>query len=126
MGKIGIDRLAEELGDLLDDYAEEVAEAVKDSAKARAAQVKKDIKQNSPKDTGEYAKGWAFKTIKDDKEVICAVVYNKKKPQLAHLLEFGHAKQNGGRVEGYPHIGPAEQKAVKAFVDDIKKAVEGK
>lgn len=126
MGKIGINRLAEELGDLLDDYAEEVAEAVKDSAKARAAQVKKEIKQNSPKDTGEYAKGWSVTTIKEGKEAIGAVVHNKKEPQLAHLLEFGHAKQNGGRVEGHPHIGPAEQKAVKAFLDDIKKAVGGK
>ena len=125
MKKIGIDSLADALGDLLNDYAEEVTEAVKTSAKDIAKECKADIKKASPRNTGEYAKGWGYTTIKENKQVIGIAVHNKKEPQLTHLLEKGHAKVNGGRVEGKPHIGPAEQKAVKKFVDEIKKAAKG-
>ena len=125
MKKIGIDSLADALGDLLSDYGEEVTEAVKTAAKDGGKECKEDIKNASPRNTGEYASGWGYTTVKENKQVIGVVIHNKKKPQLTHLLEHGHAKVNGGRVEGTPHIGPAEQKAVKIFVNDIKKAVKG-
>ena len=73
-----------------------IEEAVKENARALAA----DLRETSPKDTGQYAKGWTTRKEGPGRYV----VYNKKKPQHTNLLEHGHAKAGGGRVEGIPHI----------------------
>ena len=48
---------------------------------------------NSPKDTGDYKKGWRIKQDKARKSII---VHNATDYQLTHLLEHGHVKRNGG------------------------------
>lgn len=50
-------------------------------------------------------------------------VHNKTDYQLTHLLEDGYAKVNGGRVEGKPHIGPAEQHAEEKLLKKVKVVV---
>ena len=45
-------------------------------------------------------------------------------PWLPHLLEHGHAKRDGGRVEAKPHIASAEAKAEEQLLKDIKQALE--
>lgn len=52
-------------------------------------------------------------------------IHNKTDYQLTHLLEKGHAKRNGGRVNPEVHIRPNEERAVKEFESRIKGAIEG-
>jgi hypothetical protein len=80
----------------------------------------KDLRETSPKDTGEYAKGWAYRQEAPGSYR----VYNKKKPQLTHLLEHGHAKRGGGRVEGRPHIKPAVDRHIPQFEKKVHTIVE--
>jgi hypothetical protein len=87
-------------------YTEEVGAAIEEAVKETAQALAADLRETSPKDTGEYAKGWTARKEGPGKYV----VYNKKKPQLTHLLEHGHAKAGGGRVEGRPHIKPAKER----------------
>jgi hypothetical protein len=101
---IKIDDLAGEIVLAVRTYTEEVGAAIEEAVKETAQALAADLRETSPKNTGEYAKGWAARKEGPGRYV----VYNKKKPQLTHLLEHGHAKAGGGRVEGRPHIKPAE------------------
>ena len=56
---------------------------------------------------------------------IGVTVYSPSHYMLAHLLENGHAKRNGGRVTGERHIGPAEEHAKEQLIGDIEKALKG-
>ncbi len=51
--------------------------------------------------------------------ILTKTIHNRT-PGLTHLLEDGHAKQNGGRVEGRKHIAPVEKKAIQSFEDKLR------
>lgn len=89
-------------------YDKKVAKAVQRETHKVANETAEELRQNSPRNTGKYASGWAVKKDGDGYRV-----YNKISPQLTHLLENGHAKVNGGRVPPVKiHIRPAEQNAI--------------
>ena len=91
---------------------------MKEAAKEIAKDTVKELKAASPVGSGtggHYKDGWASKVEAETPVAIGIRVYNKKKPWLTHLLEKGHAKRGGGRVEGIPHIAPAEQHAMEEY-----------
>lgn len=124
MSGIKIDALGTEIAKLMEEYASEVAADTKAEAKAVAKETVKKLKQTSPEGPGSrkghYKDGWASKVESENAVSIGIRIYNKKKPGLTHLLEKGHAKRGGGRVEGIPHIGPAEQNAVENYEKRLK------
>ena len=104
-----IDNLADEIMTCLQEYAELADDAMKKAVKKTATSVKKEISANAPKDTGAYSKSWTTKKVNENSHSLQMTVHSKSHYQLAHLLEKGHAKRNGGRVQGKPHIAPAEE-----------------
>lgn len=121
--KIPLRELEVEIMKSLSDYADGVREGVKEEIIDTAKEMVSTLKRTSPKDTGAYARGWTQKTEYESDESIRVRVYNKAKPQLTHLLENGHAKVNGGRVDGKPHIRPAEQEAEKRLGQKVREVV---
>lgn len=117
---IRIDDLAAVVMDELRAYSDEVAEAMKDSVKEESKECAAQIKESAPKKTGKYRKGWKSKVNYESKTDIRTQVYNSTSPQITHLLEYGHAKRGGGRVEGKPHIRPAEEQLDEKLEGKIK------
>ena len=104
--EINIDQFAIEVMQELDAYREDVQEAVEKAVKETAKQTAAELRSISPEgDTGEYAKHWSYKRDKNlsGRHRYDMVVYSKKPEyRITHLLEKGHAKRNGGRVNGIP------------------------
>lgn len=126
MVKIGIDELADTVAEALAEYRDDVAEDLKESVKETAKVTVEELKKTSPKDTGDYAKGWRGTTAFESDSDIRVQVHNKTDYQLTHLLEDGFAHVAGGRVEGQPHIGPAADMAAELLEKDVQIRIGGR
>lgn len=118
---IRIDQLADTVMKGLEDYAKLAASDLKTDVQKAGKKVKEQIESTAPKDTGKYAKSWAVKKVKETSDSIEVVVHSKTRYQLTHLLEFGHAKRNGGRVAARPHIAAAEQAGMEQLQREIER-----
>lgn len=122
MSKVNINGISKEFAKILSDYKAEVEEGISIAGDKVAKKTVSNLRKNSPKrkkNGGVYAKGWRVSTIKGKR-----IIHNKTKYQLTHLLENGHAKVNGGKVDGIPHIKPAEEEAIKEYVSEVKKVIK--
>ncbi|MBO5638758.1 MAG: HK97 gp10 family phage protein [Oscillospiraceae bacterium] len=119
---VPIGQMAEKISDMLQEYADLAADEMKSAVKKAGETTKKDIRNTAP-GSGKYAKSWRSKTTKESASSLQVTVYSPSRYRIAHLLEHGHAKRGGGRVEGRPHIAPAEQHAEEELVRDISKAL---
>ena len=125
MANINIDQLAAEIARGLAEYSQDVVEKVNVSSEKVGKAAVKKLKQTSPKKTGEYAKSWTMKTEKEIGQPHRRIIHAKAPHyRLTHLLEHGHAKVGGGRVEGKPHIRPAEEMVIKEFVAEVEEAIK--
>ena len=122
--RVKIDNMAAEIMKGLDEYAKLTTSDLKSAVRQAGTNVKKDIQANAPKKTGAYSKSWSVKATKETSNSLELTVYSPKKYQLAHLLEFGHAKRGGGRTKAQPHIAPAEEAAIKQLESDIERALK--
>lgn len=121
---ISIDQLAAEIAEGLADYSQEVVEKVNISSDKVGKAAVKQLKQTSPKDSGDYAKSWAVKTEPEVGQPHKRIVHVKAPHyRLTHLLEYGHAKKGGGRVSGKPHIRPAEEQVIRDFTAEVEEAI---
>lgn len=125
---VTISNLAAEIVQAVKEYTEDVAEAIEKELNETSKNVLQDVIDHSPEKSGEYKKGWRRTKSETDSGEVRYIIHQKKKPQLVHLLEFGHAKADGGRVEAKPtnggHIRPAYERHVPAMYERIKRIIE--
>lgn len=122
--RVTIDGMAAAIMEGLQEYADLATDDMKAAVRKAGNTVKKDIQANAPKRTGAYSKSWAVKTTKETSNALELTVHSKNKYQLAHLLEFGHAKRGGGRTKAQAHIAPAEEAGEKQLEQDIERALQ--
>lgn len=124
--KTAIDKLAEDIGKILDEYQDDikgnVTEIVTESAKKGAQALRRASKQATKAHTGNYAEGWTSQVYKGRLSTE-AVIYNNH-PALPHLLEHGHVTRNGtGRTysptPAHEHIAPISDQIVETFTREV-------
>ena len=125
VNKVSVSELADAVMEGLVEYAELATEDMKAAVKKAGQTVRKEIQAGAPVKTGAYKKSWAVKTTRETSNFMEVTVHSRNRYQVAHLLEFGHAKRGGGRVSGKPHIAPAEEKGIRQLEEEIRKALEG-
>jgi hypothetical protein len=125
MANINIDQLAAEIAKGLAEYSQDVVERVNASSERIGKEAVKRLKQISPKRYGNYAKSWTMKTEKAIGQPHTRIIHAKAPHyRLTHLLDYGHAKVGGGRVEGIPHIRPAEEEVIREFTAAVEEAIK--
>ena len=123
--KISISQLSAAVMEAVREYADTATEEVKQAVTETGDTVRDEIRRNAPKDTGRYARSWTVKKTKETSQSLTVTVNSKDNYQLAHLLEFGHAKRGGGRVAAQPHIAQAEEHGIEQLEEKLRKALEG-
>lgn len=121
--KVSIDQMASVIMDGLKEYADLATDDLKAAVKKTGNEVRKQIQSTAPKASGKYSKSWSVKTTKESSNSMEVTVYSRNRYQLAHLLEFGHAKRGGGRVAARPHIAAAEQAGIESFEQAIERSL---
>ena len=121
--------LSSAVADLLDQYGEEIeaelAETIEELAEEgvrRLQSVNSFSAKGNP--TGAYARSWTQEETQQTRTTRARTIYNADHYQLPHLLEFGHAKANGGRVQGYAHIAPVNSWIESQIVEQFKRRAE--
>lgn len=124
MANVTIDQLANEITRAVLEYTEDVSQAIDRKVNEVANQVLQEVKGSHPYTdrSGEYTKGFK-KSNHDEYGKTRRVIWNKKYYRLVHLLEFGHAKVKGGRVQAFPHLRPAYDKYGAQLPDHIKRII---
>lgn len=116
--------LAKAIGDALYEYSDEVVKATNEVLKETAKEAVDELKTagDFQDKSGDYRKGWSAKTEAATLGIRKQIVYNKKHYRLTHLLEYGHAKANGGRTRAFPHIATVEE----SLADKVEKKLREK
>lgn len=129
---VDMELFTKQLMDVLKDFANVEAEVLERESDKVSKEAVKLIKKTSPKskkkqDTHTYAEGWTRQKNKRG-NLYEYTLYNASKPGLTHLLEKGHAVKpepedpdRKKRVEGKPHIKPAEEWASHELISRLEK-----
>ena len=121
---VSVDGLADAVMQELEEYNKLSAETVKKAVDKAGKTVRDQIKGSAPVRTGKYARSWTSRKTKETATALQVTVYSPSRYMLAHLLEHGHAKRNGGRVRAIPHIAPAEVAGEEQLTQEIMRGLQ--
>lgn len=122
---ISVTKLSSEIQKILQKNAGRITDKVKVLSKETTEDLTKDTKKDSPVLTGEHKRHISNKKVKETSTNV-VYVWHVKDPEyrLTHLIANGHAKRNGGHVEGNFPLADDVEKAEIKFVKGVKEIVE--
>lgn len=123
MKKINIDDLEIAIEDILDDYSDDIYFLTEEGLNEAEKVLIENLKEASPKDSGEFAKSWKGKGKKYKLRRYVGntkMVEGKKGPiPLSNILEYS-------TVRGKPFIKDTYEKSIPEMRDAIIKNIERK
>ena len=125
---VKLDNLGTAVADVLSDYSGVVFDDLKEAVDIVSKECTDEIKQNALGfNWKDYAKTWTRTKEKSKSATGYKFVVHAKSGgyQIAHLLEHGHAKKNGGRTRACPHIAPAEAHGEQRFISLLRQKIGG-
>ncbi len=123
---VTVEDLTESVEKTLNNYSKTVINATKENAKKCMDKLVKRTKETAPKNRPKYYKNITSKQTGNSFSGVEFTWYVKgSEYRLSHLLENGHAKRNGGRVEGTHFIKKASEPIIQEFIKSIEEAVKG-
>lgn len=126
--KLPTGKLANVIANALREYEDALIDDVNEAAKETGKIVRKEITQNAKElfpPNGSYANSWRVSKGKVRNRNDETYIVHSDDYRIAHLLEKGHAKTGGGRVEGRPHIKPAEDNGKEIFRQLLHEKIGG-
>lgn len=116
---IRMDELAGCVSGALAEWYDGVEEELDRVLERRTEELRDKLEARSPKDTGEYAAGWAVSEERQGGETV-RTVYNEKRPELTVWLEYGTRLPDGRRrMEARQHIRRTEREIRDAIGKDL-------
>ena len=113
--KVKPEQLAAAIRKELESYSKAATEETKELIRETAKICKEEIQSASPVRTGKYRKGWSIKPLWEDNDSLREIVRNRSAWQLTHLLENGHEKKNGGRVQATRTSNPPKKERLNVL-----------
>lgn len=110
---VGIDGIESAFAQIFEEYGREVDESLKSDLQYAGEFAANEASRLSPKDSGEYGRGWDYGFEDDGLGGLSVIVHNSSKPSLTHLLEKGHMQRDGGWTDAREHIEPTFERASK-------------
>ena len=120
------ERLSADIAQILKEYEDGVIigfnKAIQELANKGRNAVRRNARSVIAKGRRKYSNGWMYKMERgSNKWAAGAVIYEKRQPGLAHLLEHGHALASGGRTGALEHIKPVEEQLIREAISEVKK-----
>lgn len=118
--------LGEAIARELTTYHKDVVDQVNLAGEEAAKALVKKTKATAPKKSGAFRKSLAYKTVTQGGTGDKRFVWGAKAPfsRLTHLLVHGHAKTDGGRVQGDPFLENALAEVLPAYEREVEEAIK--
>ena len=84
------------------------------------------LKEATPKDTGKTSESWSYDIVENNNQY--EIVWSNSNvvdgwANVAILLQYGHATNNGGFVKGFDYINPAIEKVFQGMAKEAWREV---
>lgn len=104
----------------LKDYSAEVGVAVRVAVAEVAQESAEELRHAGSFKGRKYRPSWTYEVRQTSLFTDGTVFVKAPHYRLSHLLEFGHAKQNGGRTTAFNFIAPVNDKVEERFNKKLK------